>query len=272
MSETNAPYLHPNDQSNVDAAPERNSEAVNETNPKYIGTYPPLKYGNDLVRNAKWPKGAYLALDDGDVEVLECWLKKYDLSATPFQASEFDEFLDLILAEQVTWVAAASAGKILEHSSFDQLFRTLMETDTELWTADGDCRLTLELALFAERNYEFLAPYLGNSDAGVSLTSISDTLRRIEARQLSEGHHQRTSRDDTDPEAARRMRGDLIAQLSPKERRLYEATDTRTPYKVEELSQRAGCEPDGSTRTAIGTLRKMGLVRNQRPHGYLRAQ
>jgi len=210
--------------------------------------------GNDHQKPRR--PGASLLVDDRDAESVTSWLQQHHHTATQF--TDIDAFIRHVEEENVSWVVVASAGKLMNNPKFDTLFRALIETDTDLYTAVDDCRFSSALLLFGIRNRDFLDPYACEETEGTSLTSHTEALRRIEARL------QEISINST--ESAERAAQDRIT-LSQQE--LLYAADPQIPLRGEALATKAGHQYDGHTKASLSSLVKFGLL-GKRRDGYVR--
>ena len=146
----------------------------------------------------------------------------------------------------------------MRHPKFDSLFRALIETDTDLYTAVDNCRLSSTLLLFGIRNWDFLGPYACDDSEGTSLTSHAEALRRIETRLQEISTNSTTS--------AERLAQDL---LTPSQQELLDAADPQIPLRGEALASKAGHQYDGHTKGLLSSLVKFGLL-GKRREGYFR--
>ena len=200
--------------------------------------------------------GASLLIDERDAESVTSWLQQHHHTATQF--TDIDAFIRHIEDENVSWAVVSSAGIVMKHPKFDTLFRALIETDTDLYTAVDDCRLSSTLLLFSVRNWDFLGPFACDVSEGTSLTSHAEALRRIEARL------QEISINSTI--SGERVANDL---LTPGQQELLDAADPQLPLRGEALATKAGHQYDGHTKGLLSSLVKFGLL-GKRRDGYVR--
>jgi len=126
--------------------------------------------------------GAYIADCDEGLGTVRRWLKHYSLDATAYSSSTADELVLHIAEGRFGWIAFESSGYALKSPWFDRLFRGTIESNTEVWTASDDTEFGQHLFCSMLANGEFLAPYMPESTADCSLTSIRDALLRLEQR------------------------------------------------------------------------------------------
>jgi hypothetical protein len=241
--------------------------------------------------------GAFFAECDEALSIIKAWLEQHGLEASGFTASESDAFVRLVELGSFEWITVASAGRAFSLPSFDRLFRAVIETDTELWTAGADTEFGLHLFCSMVANWDFLTPYLVEATEGTSLTSIRDALSRIEARVRcpiekssdsfvpGEGRFVRNGLV-VDPEqftASARLdaeihelvvkrQADRLASLTPTERDLYDAADEQEALSGCELCNRTEIHDLNSrTKQCLSNLVKLGLLRKAPGRkGYLR--
>lgn len=127
-------------------------------------------------------QGAYVADTDEEQEIIGRWLVKCGVMASNYTSTCADELIRLIEERQFEWIVVASAGRAFLLPDFTRFFRVLIETDTELWTADDDRCFSVDLFCFAFENWDFLSPYISEATEATSLSSVRDTLKRIETR------------------------------------------------------------------------------------------
>jgi len=127
-------------------------------------------------------RGAFFAEDDAAHRIISQWQEHKGLDKSGFSLTQADTFIRLVEDAQFDWIVVASAGRALSLPWFDRLFRAVIENDTELWTADDNTEFGLGLFCSMIANWEFLAPYAPEATESTSLTSVRDTLSRIEAR------------------------------------------------------------------------------------------
>jgi len=87
--------------------------------------------------------------DATDERIIQAWLNKHGVTAIQFGADDLSEFIGTIEGEVVEWCVIASASRGIFGPHFRRLFRALVITDTDLWTADDDeCVSTSLIPLF----------------------------------------------------------------------------------------------------------------------------
>lgn len=158
-----------------------------------IGSYPRPKHSR-TSKQRRWSPGAFLAVREKDTERLTQWLDHYGLSATAFRLDDIDHFIRLIEDQRVSWVVVATAGTLLQQPQFTRLFRALIESETDLWTADNGRCFSDDLFCAAVENWDFIGPYASDAVKSLSLTSVRDSLSRIEC------HLQQQFVTDTPPQ------------------------------------------------------------------------
>ncbi len=210
--------------------------------------------GNDHQKPRR--PGASLLIDDRDSESVTSWLQQHHHTATQF--NDVEAFIRHIEDGNVSWAVVSSAGIVMKHPKFDTLFRALIETDTDLYTAVDDCRLSSTLLLFGVRNRDFLDPYACEESEDTSLTSHAEALRRIEARirEMS----------ITSSKSAAQAKREL---LTPGQQELLDAADPLVPRRGEALAAKAGHQYDGHTKSLLSSLVKFNLL-GKRRDGYVR--
>jgi hypothetical protein len=129
--------------------------------------------------------GAFIADGDAAQGVIRQWLERYGRDAAAFSTGQADDFIRLVEEGRFNWIALVSGGHALTLPWFDRLFRAAIETDTEIWTANDDTEFGLHLFCSMMANWDFLGPYVPESNEATSLTSLRDGLARIEARSQS---------------------------------------------------------------------------------------
>jgi hypothetical protein len=231
--------------------------------------------------------GAYLACSEEETARIQAWL-----SATGRMAHAFVSTVDFIAAVEVGrfgWVAVASAGRALVLPDFDRFFRAVIETDTELWSAEDDSEVGLHLFCSMVENWEFLAPYVPESSETISLTHVRDALSRIESRlrlrdagDNSDPAHISPAAPSVDSDVVRlvaemhevvvQRQANRLESLSQTERDLYDVADEQEALGARDLCLRTRLHDLNShTKQCLSNLVKWGLLKKARGRkGYLR--
>lgn len=142
----------------------------------------PLGFRGPPLIGPSGKSGAFIVEGDEAERTIRQWLKRYGVNALAYSASQFDEFVQHIAERRFMWIVVESSGYALKSPWFDGLFRVAIETDTEIWTASDNTEFGMHLFCSMLANWEFLAPYVPESNEATSLTSLRDALARIEER------------------------------------------------------------------------------------------
>ena len=206
-------------------------------------------------------RGACLLLDEADEGIIKEWLKLHSVNAIQFGPDEIAEFIGLIEGGVVEWCVLASNERGVFGSHFQRLFRALVSTDTELWTAkDNRClsdelfSIFLGIDTIMERSkhlfddYESFGPV--QDPEPMTLDCIYEALLASRRQQTVEL---------------------LVGRLSPTELELFEAASDHEPLTGENITARTLLHHhDAATKRALSHLVKHALMKKLRA-GYLRS-